>query len=186
MEHDDKLADALEKVSDTVKRSEISPVLFQFAQDDQTEFLLMDGHPTSADVTYTDIYSKATTSIYLVDNYISLKTLRLLQDVKPGVQVTVFSDNAHNKLHASDLADFHVEFPAIPIAFQTTAGKVHDRYIILDYGEPGERIFLCGSSSKDAGRAKMSTIVELQSADMRAMLHAVVEQMRRNPPLMLR
>ena len=37
-----------------------------------------------------DIYSKAKKRVYLIDNYINIKTLRLLQSVKPGVEVTAF------------------------------------------------------------------------------------------------
>ena len=185
MEHDDKLVSAFEQISETVKRSEISPVILQFQSSEQTEFLLLNGRPAYADVTYTNIYSKAMKSVYMIDNYINLKTLRLLQDVKPGVRITVFSDNIHNKLHASDYADFLIEFPSFPITFITTAGIVHDRYIILDYDEPDERIYLCGSSSKDSGVAKMSTITELKSRDMKKLLHGVIDKLKLNPPLVL-
>ncbi len=70
--------------------------------------------------------------------------------MKPGVAVTVFSDNLRNHLHASDHADFQTEFPSIQVSFITTGGIMHDRFIVLDYGEADERIFHCGASSKDA------------------------------------
>ena len=122
----------------------------------------------------------------MVDNYISLKSLNLLQTVKPGVNVTVFSDNIGNWLHASDEADFRLQFPSIPIQFITVGGITHDRYIILDYDEPGERIFLCGSSSKDTGIRKISTIVEMNSTGVKQLLHGVIDQMKQNPPLTLK
>ena len=40
-----------------------------------------------------------------------------------------------------------------------TGGIFHDRFIVLDYGTADERVFLCGSSSKDAG-ARITSIVE--------------------------
>ena len=40
-----------------------------------------------------------------------------------------------------------------------TGGIFHDRFIVLDYGTAGERVFLCGASSKDAG-ARITSIVE--------------------------
>ena len=186
MEHDDKLVKAFEQISETVRKSEISPVLLQFQSKEQTEFLLMNGKPAYADVTYAGIYNKARKSVFLIDNYINLKTLHLLHDINPGVTVTIFSDNLQHKLHASDFTDFQIEFPSISIKFLTTAGIVHDRYIVLDYGEQEERIYLCGSSSKDSGVAKMSTITELQSTDIKQLLHAVIEKMKLNPPLVLR
>ena len=183
---DDQLMDAREQLNETVKKSDLAPVLLQFQKEEQKEILLLNGEPVTADLTYMDIYSKAGKNVYLVDNYISLKTLNLLQTVKAGVSVTVFSDNLGNWLHASDEADFRTQFPGIPLQFITVGGITHDRYIILDYDEPGERIFLCGSSSKDTGIRKISTIVEMNSDGVKKLLHGVVDQMKQNPALSLK
>ena len=40
-----------------------------------------------------------------------------------------------------------------------SGGVFHDRYIILDYGIPSEKIYHCGASSKDAG-ARVTSILE--------------------------
>ena len=183
---DDQLMNAREQLNETVKKSDLAPVLLQFQKEEQKEILLLNGEPVTADLTYMDIYSKAGKNVYLVDNYISLKTLNLLQTVKAGVSVTVFSDNLGNWLHASDEADFRTQFPGIPLQFITVGGITHDRYIILDYNEPGERIFLCGSSSKDTGIRKISTIVEMNSDGVKKLLHGVVDQMKQNPALSLK
>ena len=183
---DDQLMDAREQLNETVKKSDLALVLLQFQKEEQKEILLLNGEPVTADLTYMDIYSKAGKNVYLVDNYISLKTLNLLQTVKAGVSVTVFSDNLGNWLHASDEADFRMQFPGIPIQFITVGGITHDRYIILDYDETEERIFLCGSSSKDTGIRKISTIVEMNSDGVKKLLHGVVDQMKQNPALSLK
>ena len=183
---DDQLMDAREQLNETVKKSDLAPVLLQFQKEEQKEILLLNGEPVTADLTYMDIYSKAGKNVYLVDNYISLKTLNLLQTVKAGVSVTVFSDNLGNWLHASDGADFRMQFPGIPIQFITVGGITHDRYIILDYDETEERIFLCGSSSKDTGIRKISIIVEMNSDGVKKLLHGVVDQMKQNPALSLK
>ncbi|MBQ6586175.1 MAG: ORF6N domain-containing protein [Coriobacteriales bacterium] len=186
-EQENMLAGVLKELSETVKRSEISPVLFQFElPEDQREFLLMDGCAVKADVTYIDLYGKARKSVYIIDNYISIKTLHLLQDVKPDVEVTVFSDNLGNRLHAHDYADFRVEFPYIPISFVRTDETVHDRFIVLDYGEDSERIFHCGASSKDAAVRLTTVISELTSPVTKTLFHVMVDRMRDNPPLTLR
>ena len=188
LEHDDKLVEAFERISETVKQSDLSPVMLKFdiPEDIQKEYLIREGKPAKADVAYMDIYSKAQKRVYLIDNYINIKTLRLLQSVKPGVEVTVFSDNLRNYLHASDYADFQVEFPNIPVKFFATDGIMHDRFIILDHGETSERIFHCGASSKDAAIKLTTAITEMMSEDMKEHMHELIEEMKGNPELVLR
>ena len=186
-EHDDKLADVLEQLNDTVKSSEISPFLLDFSMpEDQREYLLMNGQPAKADETYIDIYSKAKKTVFIVDNYINIKTLRLLQSVRSGVSVTVFSDNLRNLLHASDYADFQTEFPGISVTFQTTAGMMHDRFIVLDYNSPDEKMFHCGASSKDAGVHRTTAISEFTSDGMKASMHTLIDKLIANPQLVLK
>ena len=60
-------------------------------------FLLVNGDKIEADVAYTKIYKSAKKSIYLIDNYIGLKTLELLRAVRDKTQIIVFSDNVKNK-----------------------------------------------------------------------------------------
>ena len=186
LDHDDKLTDVLEQLGDTVKESEISPFLLDFSKpDDQKEYLLLNGQPAKADETYISIYSRAKKTVYIVDDYINIKTLRLLQDVRSGVTVSVFSDNRYNKLHLNDYEDFQTEFPNIPVTFHTSSGMMHDRFIVLDYGEKDEQMFLCGSSSKDAGVHRTTAIVELSSAEMRAGMHGLIDKLKTNPELAL-
>lgn len=186
-EHDDMIANALEGLGETVKRSEISPVLLEFdLPENAREFLLLNGRPAKASLTYMAIYEQALKSVYIIDNYISLKTLYLLKNVRPGVSATVFSDNLGNGLHTSDYRDFRAEFPDIPVSFMTTAGMVHDRFIVLDYDEPSERLFHCGTSSKDAALKHATAISEMASTDVRSLFHTLMDQMMENPPLELR
>jgi hypothetical protein len=42
---------------------------FDLTEETNREFLLRDGHPAKADATYIDIYSKATKTVYIIDNY---------------------------------------------------------------------------------------------------------------------
>ena len=91
---------ATKQINARVKHSDISPILLSFETHiDNGEYLLREGHPAKADETYMDIYGKADKSVYIVDNYIDIKTLRLLQTVKNGVTVKIFSDNVGNHLH---------------------------------------------------------------------------------------
>ena len=53
----------------------------------------MNGDKIEADVAYTKIYKSAKKSIYVIDNYIGLKTLELLRAARDNTQIIVFSDN---------------------------------------------------------------------------------------------
>ena len=185
-EIDEQIKSVVDRMSDVVMRSEISPFLLDLGKPtEKHEFLILNGEPAKANETYIDLYSQAHYSVYIVDNYINIKTLRLLQDVKPNVRVTVFSDNIGNKLHASDYEDFKAEFPTIHVNFQTTDGIMHDRYIVLDFDTVDERIFHCGASSKDAGK-KITSITEYNEEDVKAAFHDIVKKLLGNSPLMLR
>ena len=134
---------------------------------------------------HINIYSEANKSVFIVDNYISIKPLRLLQDIKPNVTVTVFSDNLGNKLHASDLTDFNTEFPHISIDLHKIGDFIHDRYIILDFNTPKERVFHCVASSKDAGK-KLTSITEYRDEGIKAAFHSVIDNLLKNPILILK
>lgn len=109
-----------------------------------------------------------------------------MQGAQSGVSVIVFSDNIRNMLHIRDYNDFHTEYPNIPVSFQTNGGIMHDRFIVLDFGFPDERIFHCGASSKDAGVNKMTVITELVDISVKTLFHNVITQLLQNPSLSLR
>lgn len=116
------------------------------------EFLILNGQTVEADIAYTKIYDLAKETIYIIDNYIGLKTLALLKDVRDNIKITIFSDNIGNTLHKLEYEDFIKEYPNVDITFKTTDNIYHDRYIIMDYKSESERIYHCGASSKDAGK----------------------------------
>ena len=181
----DEMKGVLDKLSDVVSKSEIAPILLELGKpEDKREYLFLDGQPMKADAAYISIYSQAKKSIHYVDDYLGAKTLHLLQDVQPGVVVTIFSDNKNKKLSLSDYQDFQTQFPIIPITFITTQNKAHDRFVVLDYGTADERIFHCGPSSKDAGK-KLSAITEFSDGAVKQSLHDVVANMLENPQLIL-
>ena len=62
---------------------------------------------SSADEVFESIYRKAKSTIYVVDNYIGLRTLVHLKNTPVGVQSIIFSDNVGaNKLHSIEFSDF--------------------------------------------------------------------------------
>lgn len=182
----DQMKGVMDKLSNVVERSEISPFLLDLGKPvEKREYLLLNGQPLKAAETFIDIYSQAKKSIHIIDDYISIKTLRLLQDVTPGVAVTILSDNVRHQLHASDYADFQKEFPGITITFLKTCKKTHDRYIILDYETSDERIYTCGASSKDAGN-QITTITEMVDEIFKSAFNQTLKELLKDEELILK
>ena len=115
------------------------------------DFLFLNGKSVEADLAYQEIYSQAKETIFVIDNYIGLKTLVLLKSVPENVKITIFTDNLKKGLHQKEFDDFCKEYPKVAISFKRTNGIFHDRYIIIDFGTENEIIYHCGASSKDAG-----------------------------------
>ena len=155
-----QMSDVMDQLNDVVTKSELADMMNSFVSDEDNGWLMYNTKYCSADVAYSSIYNQAKKSIYLVDNYIGLRTLVMLKNAPRGVEIKLFSDNVgSDKLHNIEYNDFLREYPGILITLQRTSGVIHDRFIVLDYGTKDERVFLCGASSKDAG-ARITAIVE--------------------------
>lgn len=176
--------DIAEIKSQMATKEDFNKVMDNFINPDSYKhFLLMDGNKIEADLAYCKIYKSAKKSIYVVDNYIGLKTLELLRFASEGVEIVVFSDNARNKnmLTESMLHDFVSDYPSVDLKFKTACRKYHDRYVAIDYGTDDEAVYLCGASSKDAG-SKISTIMRIESFNLR-LYHAMFDELLKNPEL---
>lgn len=158
---EDKLAGLVDSLNDVVHKSERSDLILDLSNPQlKYGFLLLNGQPIEANLAYKDIYSIAKKSIYIVDNYIGVKTLVLLKDVPSSVEVIIFSDNIGKGLHTIEYQDFCKEYPFVNITFQKSGGEFHDRYIIIDWNSKHQRIYHCGASSKDAGQ-RITSITEV-------------------------
>ena len=138
--------DIAEIKSQMATKEDFNKVMDNFINPDTYKhFLLMDGNKIEADLAYCKIYKSAKKSIYVVDNYIGLKTLELLRFAGEGVEIVVFSDNARNKnmLTESMLHDFVSDYPSVDLKFKTAGRKYHDRYVVIDYGTDDEAVYLC-------------------------------------------
>lgn len=159
-EVEDQMADVMDRLSDVVTHSELSEVMNEFGEPHiKRGYLVLNGKPFKADIIFDEIYGTAKKSIFIVDNYIGLKTLEKLINIQDGVSVFIFSDNITKGLRQNTYDDFCKEYPNLKIKLFHSGGVFHDRYIILDYGTEKEKIFLCGSSSKDAG-GRITSILE--------------------------
>jgi len=165
-EVEDQMADVVDKLSTVVYKSDLSDIMTEFGEPQiKRGYLILNGEPFKADLAYDEIYQQAKKSIFIIDNYIGIKTLEHLINCSHGIDVTIFSDNLHNGLRANIFADFSKEYPGLHIALKRSGGIFHDRYIVLDYGTDECRVFLCGASSKDAG-ARITSINEIFTVHM--------------------
>ena len=160
----DKNTDSIKRIEkEMVNRNELSNFIKLFDSNiNNDEILILDGQPFKADIAYQDIYKKAKKNIIIIDNYISIKTLHHLSNVKDKVGITIITDNkAKNKLRLQEYSDYLIEYPNKTIIFIKSDNIVHDRYIVLDYGTDNIKLYHCGTSSKDAGKA-ITTISQLK------------------------
>ena len=147
-----------------IAKRDLSKLIESFIEpSNYKEFLILNGKSVEADIAYNEIYHKAKKSIYIIDNYVSLKTLIYLKDIE-NIDIHIFSSNINKAIHDVEIEDFKKEYSNVSIHFEKMKDIIHDRYIILDYNTKNERIYLSGASSKDAGK-KISTIIEIANTE---------------------
>ena len=146
------------------------------------EYLILDGKRVEADVTYQSLYQKAKNCIYIIDDYIDIKTLLLLKVIDKNISLTIISDNlSKNNLTKRIYNDF-VNDTNININFITNNKKFHDRYIIIDFNTNNEIIYNSGASIKDGGN-KIATIKQLEYPEV---YHELINDVLKNPALILK
>ena len=121
----DKAIEDIQKSIDTLNENFVSDKDFK-------NFIIYKGQKFEADVAYIDIYQQAAKSIYVVDDYMNTKSLQLLSQKNPGVEVILFTENGHGKrgfLTTSVVNDFINQYPPLRIKPNPDC---HDRLIVLD------------------------------------------------------
>ncbi len=136
-------------------------------------FLILNGERFEAIDAYEKIYSLAKQSIIIIDDYISVKTLKLLRDVNKNIEITIFSDNiAKDFIRDEEIDIFEKEYDK-KIIILPTNNRFHDRYIIIDYKTDNEKLYNCGSSSKDAGN-KITTLTIIEKPEL---YHQLIDEL---------
>ena len=162
----EQVEEVMDTLNNVLHKSELSEPIIDLSNPQlKYVFLLLNGQPIEANLAYKDIYGIAKKSIYIVDNYIRVKTLVLLKDVPSLVEVIIFSDNIGKGLHSLEYQDFCREYPFRKITFQKSGGEFHDRYIIIDWNTEHQRIYHCVASSKDVGQ-RITSITEVVSRSL--------------------
>ena len=140
---------------------------------DKKNFVIYKGQKLEADIAYIEIYQQAKKSIYVVDNYMNAKSLQHLSQKADGVEVVLFTENGKGGkgfLTKSLVTDFQNEYFSLRIKPNPDC---HDRLIVLDYDEETEQVYLCGASSKDAGK-KLCAINQITET---AIIHPVIDRL---------
>ena len=117
------------------------------------QFLIMDGQQIEAEVAFETIYKSAKHSIILVDDYINIKTLKMLKVCESNIEITIYSDNVSKNSVDEEMLDAFYKETGIHISLRPTHMRIHDRFIFIDHGYKCEKGCQCGSSSKDSGNA---------------------------------
>lgn len=178
-----EVADVIDSLSDVVHKSDLSDLIFDLSKVElPKEYLILNGEIVEASIAYKDIYALAEDSIFIIDNYIGLKTLILLKDINPNIKTTIFSDNLGLGLHQIEFQEFINEFPNLNIELKRSDSKFHDRYIIIDWETNNKKVYHCGASSKDAG----NRITTISKIDDIFLYEDVVGTIINNPTLQLR
>ena len=151
-----KNASDIEKLKTTINKhtKQLQIVMKNFVDPTKLkQFLIMNGQQIEAEVAFESIYRMAKHSIILVDDYINIKTLKMLKICEPNIEITIYSDNvAKDGVDEETLNTFSKE-KGIRITIKPTNKVFHDRFIFIDHGYKSEKGYQCGSSSKDSGNA---------------------------------
>lgn len=145
-------------------------------------FLILDGNKIEADIAYQSIYKLAKYSIYIIDDYIDVKTLKLLKICNTDINIMVFTDNkAKNNIDSNFINDFRSD-TGLDISFKINNNRFHDRYIIIDYGYENESLYHSGASIKDAGN-KITTISKLEDTYA---YNSIIDEMINNEDMIIK
>ncbi|MBO7080310.1 MAG: ORF6N domain-containing protein [Bacilli bacterium] len=154
----DKRFEIVEDKIDKVMDNFIDPTKFK-------HYLILDGHKIESDVAYQEIYKLAKYSIYVIDDYISVKTLQLLKVCSDNINIIIITDNkAKNSLNNCFINDFKKD-TKLNISFKKNNDLFHDRYVVIDYNKDSEVLYHCGHSSKDSGNS-VCTIDRIEEKEL--------------------
>ena len=168
-------SDAIEDIRrQMVTHNQLNTFIKIFDDNKQEELLILDGEPFKADVAYQKIFKKAKSKIYIIDDYVGIKTLEHLRSIK--ARITIFTDNKNKHLTHKELIDFKNEYPLVSISFIRTNKIVHDRFIVIDYNSKSERTYHLGSSIKDSGN-KITMINEFSDNKL---IHPIIKELLKN------
>lgn len=152
-------------INNSDRISKIEEEFKSFSKSMNNHYLIFNGEKIEGDIAYQEIYKLANKTIYIIDDYIDVKTLQLLKSAKDNIDIIIFSANkARNNINRNFINDFITD-TGFNIQFKKNNNRFHDRYIIIDFNTEKEIIFHCGASSKDAGK-RITTITKIEEKEL--------------------
>jgi len=85
---------------------------------DIKNLVIYKGQKFEADKAYIDIYQKAKKSIYVIDDYVNIKTLHLLSHKKKGVHVILFTENGFGHTEGNESSLYGYGFIRMLVVFK--------------------------------------------------------------------
>ena len=87
--------------------TELEKDIKSFSKLNNNHYLILNGEKIEGDIAYQKIYRLANKTIYIIDDYIDVKTLQLLKSAKENIGIIIFSDNkSRNNLNSNFINDF--------------------------------------------------------------------------------
>ena len=145
--------------------------------DNIKSFIIESNTKFEVDEYYSNLFKKVNKTLIIIDNYMSIKTLSLLEHLKDNINIKLITDfklKSRDKFTKHEYLDFIKEHPNIKVKLYDSKSKVHDRFIIIDYKTNKQRILTSGASIKDTGN-KLSVIVELNDIKLSKELIDLIE-----------
>ena len=128
-------------------------------------YLIKNGERVEADVAYQEIYKLAKSSIYIIDDYIDVKTLKLLKCCNSNINIIIITDNKGRNSLSNDFINDFKNDTNFNISIKRNNEMFHDRYIVLDFNTSDYTLYHCGASSKDSGK-RINTIYEIREKEL--------------------
>lgn len=141
---------SIKKKLETVMDNFIDPTKYK-------HFKILNGERIEAIIAYQTIFNLAKKSIFIIDDYIDIKTLQELKICKSNINIIIFSDNKNSKNLSKEFIEDFKKDANINIKFIKNNNIFHGRYIVIDYGTSNYLLYHSGPSIKDAGN-KIDTI----------------------------
>lgn len=112
--------------------------------EESSQKIFFDGQIYDAFSLLVDLVSKAEKKLVLVDNYVDVGTLNILDKKKSDVEVVVYTVR-RTRLSEADVNNFNQQYPKLEVKY---TGVFHDRFLIID----DICAYHIGASIKDAGK----------------------------------
>ena len=178
-----KIENRLDKIESSMITKEDYQNLFidYFEKTEVEDLIIWKGEWFKADLAYGEIYEKAKHTIDIIDDYIDIKTLHGLTNVRNDVEITIYANNT-KQLPKELFDDFVLQDNKKIKIMKTEKNEIHDRFIFIDRdNEKKRKVYSTGSSVKDTG--KSISLIDEKGPVIFMVLDHVLDKHREDQPI---